>query len=88
MKGRGIYLRLSLSISLSYLACLLLLAFLLLFSFCFSALLLRFFFLPAYIRFVDMIGVAKTGSGKTCGFLLPGFMKILGLITTKATRRG
>merc|ERR1719440_2486531 len=33
---------------------------------------------PIGVEGRDMIGVAKTGSGKTLGFLLPAFAKILG----------
>lgn len=34
----------------------------------------------------DVVAIAKTGSGKTCGFLLPGFMHIKN--TRKDSRNG
>ena len=34
--------------------------------------------LPVALSGRDMIGVAKTGSGKTCGFLVPVMAKLLG----------
>ena len=31
---------------------------------------------PVALQGRDLVAIAKTGSGKTCGFLLPGFMMI------------
>ena len=31
---------------------------------------------PVAIEGRDLVSIAKTGSGKTCGFLLPGFLHI------------
>ena len=41
---------------------------------------------PAAMRGMDVVGIAKTGSGKTLGFLVPAFVKIMS--TRKSPQQG
>eukprot|EP00929_Paragymnodinium_shiwhaense_P119137 TRINITY_DN91011_c0_g1_i1.p1 TRINITY_DN91011_c0_g1~~TRINITY_DN91011_c0_g1_i1.p1 ORF type:complete len:603 (-),score=115.39 TRINITY_DN91011_c0_g1_i1:249-2057(-) len=41
---------------------------------------------PVLVGGKDVIGVAKTGSGKTLGYLLPGYIKVMRSVAEKGTR--
>lgn len=43
---------------------------------------------PALLTGRDVVGIAKTGSGKTLGFMLPAYVKILDLISKNQAKKG